>query len=45
VSTEAEILTARRRCSADNVLSFESLTTTTAAAPSVLAEHMGRVFG
>ena len=42
---EAETLTARRCCSADRVRSLASLTTTAAAAPSQLAEHIGRVFG
>ena len=37
--------TARRCCSRDSVLSFSPLTTTAAAAPSQLAEHIGRVFG
>ena len=45
VKIDAEIFTARRRCSAERVFSFESLTTTAAAAPSQFAEHMGRVFG
>ena len=45
VSTDAEILTARRCCSSESVLSLASLTTTAAAAPSQLAEHIGRVFG
>ena len=45
VSTEAEIFTARRCWSSESVLSFAPLTTTAAAAPSQLAEHIGRVFG
>ena len=45
VRMEAEIFTARFCCSSDSVLSFEPETTTAAAAPSQLAEHMGRVFG
>ena len=45
VRMEAEILTARRCCSSDSVLSFDPDTTTAAAAPSQLAEHMGRVLG
>src|SRR5438034_59894 len=45
VSTDAEIFTARRRCSADSFLSLAPLTTTAAAAPSQLAEHMGLVLG
>src|SRR4051812_7667548 len=45
VRIDAEILTARRRWSGSSVLSFESETTTAAAAPSQLAEHIGRVFG
>ncbi len=43
--TDAAIFTARRRWSASSVLSFEPETTTAAAAPSQLAEHIGRVFG
>ena len=45
VSTEALIFTARRCCSSDSVRSLVSLTSTAAAAPSQLAEHIGRVFG
>ena len=45
VSTDAETFTARLRCSSESVLSALSLTTTAAAAPSQLAEHIGRVFG
>ena len=45
MSTEADTFTARRCCSGDSVLSFASLTTTAAAAPSQLAEHIGRVLG
>ena len=42
---DAEILTARFCCSRERVLSLVPLTTTAAAAPSQLAEHMGRVLG
>ena len=45
VRTDAETLTARRCCSSESVFSLAPLTTTAAAAPSQLAEHMGRVFG
>ena len=45
VRTDALILTARRRCSSDRVAYVAPLTTTAAAAPSLLAEHIGRVFG
>ena len=45
MSTDADTLTARRCCSSESVLSFAPLTTTAAAAPSQLAEHIGRVFG
>ena len=45
VSTDADTLTARRRWSGSRVFSLASETTTAAAAPSQLAEHMGRVFG
>ena len=45
VRMEAEILIARRCCSSESVFSLVSLTTTAAAPPSQLAEHMGRVFG
>ena len=41
VRIEAEILTARLCCSSDSVLSLEPETTTAAAAPSQLAEHIG----
>ena len=45
MSTDAAIFTARRRWSGSRVLSLASLTSTAAAAPSQLAEHIGRVFG
>ena len=45
VSTEALSFTARRCCSPDSVFSLAPDTTTAAAAPSQLAEHIGRVFG
>ena len=45
VSTDAETFTARRCCSRLSVRSFDSDTTTAAAAPSQFAEHIGRVFG
>jgi hypothetical protein len=45
VSTEALIFTARARWLSDSVFSTASLTTTAAAAPSQLAEHIGRVLG
>jgi hypothetical protein len=45
VSTDAAIFTARRCCSSDSRLSAVSLTSTAAAAPSQLAEHIGRVLG
>ncbi len=45
VRIEAEIFTARCCCSSESVLSFAPLTTTAAAAPSQLAEHIGRVLG
>ncbi len=45
VSTDADTFTARRCWLGERVRSLASLTTTAAAAPSQLAEHMGRVFG
>ncbi|CNN09782.1 Uncharacterised protein [Mycobacterium tuberculosis] len=45
VSTEADTFTARRCCSSDSDFSVSPLHTTAAAAPSQLAEHIGRVFG
>ena len=45
VRTDADTLTARRCCSSESVLSLAPDTTTAAAAPSQLAEHIGRVFG
>ena len=45
VKMDADTFTARRCCSRLNGFSFESETTTAAAAPSQLAEHIGRVFG
>ncbi len=45
VRIEADTLIARRCCSSDSVFNLASLTTTAAAAPSQLAEHIGRVFG
>ena len=45
VRIDALTFTARRCCSSDSVLSLAPLTTTAAAAPSQLAEHIGRVFG
>ena len=45
VSTDAPIFTARCCCSSDSVLSFESDTSTIAAAPSPVGQHIGSVFG
>src|SRR5437764_13275426 len=45
VRIDARTLTARFCCSFDNDFSRSSLTTTAAAAPSQLAEHIGRVLG
>ena len=45
VGTLARTLTAHFCCSAESVFSFSPVTTTAAAAPSQLAEHIGRVFG
>ncbi len=45
VNTDADTFTARRRCSADSVLRVSPLHTIAAAAPSQLAEHIGRVLG
>ena len=45
VSTDAEIFTARCCCSFESVRSFSSLTSTTAAEPSVFGQHMSNVFG
>ena len=45
VRIDADTLTARFCCSLESVLSLAPDTTTAAAAPSQLAEHIGRVFG
>jgi hypothetical protein len=45
VRIDAVTFTARRCCSSERVLSFAPVTTTAAAAPSQLAEHIGRVLG
>ena len=45
VSTDAPIFTARRCCSSESVFSFASDTSTTAAAPSPVGQHIGSVFG
>ena len=45
VSTDAEIFTARACCASDSVRSFDSDTSTTAAAPSPVGQHIGSVFG
>jgi len=45
VSADALIFTARACCSFDSVRSFSSLTSTTAAEPSVFGQHMSSVFG
>jgi hypothetical protein len=45
VSTDALIFTARFCCSSESVFSFDSDTSTIAAAPSPVGQHIGRVFG
>jgi len=45
VNTLADTLTARRCWSGPSVLSFAPETTTAAAPPSQLADHIDRVFG
>src|SRR5205823_3889503 len=45
VSTDALIFTARRCWESDSVLSLGSETSTIAAAPSPVGQHIGNVFG